>query len=239
MITVLFSCSQYWLITSLLRKCLLTSIQVKRQGRQMRRKIHMQLMDMIKTSNPSRNSSSSSVPMRSLDLALFPTGDQNASPQPKHEIVQNIERFLELDCYPTKFSSGGDNDLSETSYQSSDWCDRLPAVAEDLGYQPKLFPTECILDDVPSHAGDEIRLSLNLALFNYYQLSSKAGEVLPRTASEEARLEMLLENEDEVNDNPFGFQTLCAALWCAEREVKCMGKESEQVCLYMCEPIYQ
>ncbi|THD21320.1 hypothetical protein D915_008073 [Fasciola hepatica] len=48
------------------------------------------------------------------------------------------------------------------------------------------------------------------------ELACKAGEVLPRTDSEEARLEKLLAEEDNLDESPFGFPIMSLDAWVAE-----------------------
>ncbi|TPP65952.1 hypothetical protein FGIG_01357 [Fasciola gigantica] len=48
------------------------------------------------------------------------------------------------------------------------------------------------------------------------ELACKAGEVLPRTDSEEARLEKLLAEEDNLDESPFGFPVMSLDAWAAE-----------------------
>lgn len=60
-----------------------------------------------------------------------------------------------------------------------------------------------------------------------YQLATKAGEILPQTASEEARLEELLADDDQ-HGLPFGFPIICSEAWSAESTTPEPGVVSAQ-----------
>ncbi|KAA0191949.1 hypothetical protein FBUS_08566 [Fasciolopsis buskii] len=215
--------------------------QVKRQGRLLRKQIQMQLMEVTKTPDLMRamHSGPRTPPPAMIDLTSAIKNYPNGLIRPRQDITLNIERPLALDsdsihgpldreantlCF---CAVRYDVNLSETCVSRLDDVNALADGDKAVGNLPENTESSSAyqsLEKSPcSHLGqnncDYIRRNVELA--------TKAGEILPQTASEEARLEELLADDDQ-HGLPFGFPIICSEAWSAESTTPEPGVVSAQ-----------